>query len=149
MKIFNTLTNQKEEFVPLNAQRVGMYVCGVTVYDECHLGHARSAIVFDIIRSYFQYRGYHVNYVKNFTDVDDKILDRAAEESIPWKQVAGKYVKAYYRDMHRLGVSNPNIEPKATEHMKEIVEMIQVLEKKGYAYQVDQDVFYEVSYIFG
>ena len=145
MKIFNTLTNQKEEFVPLNAKRVGMYVCGVTVYDECHLGHARSAIVFDIIRSYFQYRGYHVNYVKNFTDVDDKILDRAAEESIPWNQVTGKYVKAYYRDMHRLGVSNPNIEPKATEYMKEIIETIQVLVEKGYAYQVDQDVFYKVS----
>ena len=145
MKIFNTLTNQKEEFVPLNAQRVGMYVCGVTVYDECHLGHARSAIVFDTIRRYFQYRGCHVNYVKNFTDVDDKILDRAAKESIPWNQVTDRYVKAYYRDMDRLGVSNPNIEPKATEHMKEIIEMIQVLEKKGYAYQVDQDVFYEVS----
>ena len=145
MKIFNTLTNQKEEFVPLNAKRVGMYVCGVTVYDECHLGHARSAIVFDTITRYFQYQGYHVNYVKNFTDVDDKILDRAAKESIPWNQVTDRYVKAYYRDMDRLGVSNPNIEPKATEHMKEIIEMIQVLEKKGYAYQVDQDVFYEVS----
>ena len=122
-----------------------MYVCGVTVYDECHLGHARSAIVFDTIRRYFQYRGCHVNYVKNFTDVDDKILNRAAKESIPWNQVTDKYVKAYYRDMHRLGVSNPNIEPKATEYMKEIIEMIQLLEKKGYAYQVDQDVFYEVS----
>ena len=94
MKIFNTLTNQKEEFVPLNAQRVGMYVCGVTVYDECHLGHARSAIVFDTMRRYFQYRGYHVNYVKNFTDVDDKILDRASKESIPWSQVTDTYVKA-------------------------------------------------------
>ena len=145
MKIFNTLTNQKEDFVPLNAQRVGMYVCGLTVYDECHLGHARSAIVFDTIRRYFQYQGCCVNYVKNFTDVDDKILDRAAKESIPWNQVTDKYVEAYYRDMHRLGVSNPNIEPKATEYMKEIIEMIQVLEKKGYAYQVDQDVFYEVS----
>jgi len=145
VKIFNTLTHQKEEFVPLDAQRVGMYVCGLTVYDECHLGHARSAIVFDTIRRYFQYRGCHVNYVKNFTDVDDKILDRAAKESIPWNQVTDRYVKAYYRDMDRLGVSNPNIEPKATEHMKEIIEMIQVLEKKGYAYQVDQDVFYEVS----
>ena len=80
-----------------------MYVCGVTVYDECHLGHARSAIVYDVIQRYLRYQGYQVNYVKNFTDVDDKILDRAAEESIPWKQVTEKYVQAYYRDMKRLG----------------------------------------------
>lgn len=122
-----------------------MYVCGVTVYDECHLGHARSAIVFDIIRRYLTYRGYQVNYVKNFTDVDDKILNRAAEESIPWKQVTEKYVQAYYRDMHRLGVTNPDIEPRATDHMTEIIEMIQSLVDKEHAYQVDHDVYFQVS----
>ncbi len=122
-----------------------MYVCGVTVYDECHLGHARSAIVFDVIRRYLCYRGYQVNYVKNFTDVDDKILNRAAEESIPWKQVTEKYVEAYYRDMNRLGVTNPDIEPRATDHMAEIIEMIQSLVDKGHAYQVDQDVYFQVA----
>ena len=118
-----------------------MYVCGVTVYDECHLGHARSAIVFDVIRRYLGYRGYQVNYVKNFTDVDDKILNRAARESIPWKQVTEKYVQAYYRDMNRLGVINPDIEPRATDHMMDIIQMIQALVEKGHAYQVDHDVF--------
>ena len=145
MKIFNTLTNQKDEFVPLIPGQVGMYVCGVTVYDECHLGHARSAIVFDVIRKYLQYRGYKVKYVKNFTDVDDKILNRATAESIPWNQVTEKYVQAYYRDMKRLGVSTPEVEPKATEHMAEIIAMIQALVDKGHAYQIDHDVFYEVS----
>ncbi|MCH7616128.1 MAG: cysteine--tRNA ligase, partial [Nitrospinae bacterium] len=145
MKIFNTLTNQKEEFVPLIPHKVSMYVCGVTVYDECHLGHARSAIVFDVIRRYLGYRGYQVNYVKNFTDVDDKILNRAAEESIPWKQVTEKYMHAYYRDMNRLGVITPDIEPRATDHMMDIIKMIQALVEKGHAYQVDHDVFYEVS----
>lgn len=145
MKIFNSLTNQKEEFIPLTPPHVSMYVCGVTVYDECHLGHARSAIVFDVIRRYLGYRGYHVKYVKNFTDVDDKILNRAAEESVPWNQVTEKYVHAYYRDMNRLGVHKPQIEPKATEHMPQIIEMIHALVEKGYAYQVDHDVFFEVS----
>ncbi len=145
MKIFNTLTNQKEEFVPLSPGKVGMYVCGVTVYDECHLGHARSAIVFDVIRRYLQYRGYQVTYVKNFTDVDDKILNRAAEESIPWNQVTEKYVHAYCRDMNRLGVTKPDIEPRATDHMPEIIDMIQSLVDKGHAYQVDHDVFFAVS----
>jgi len=145
VKIFNTLTNQKETFVPLNPDRVGMYVCGVTVYDECHLGHARSAIVFDMIQRYLRYRGYQVNYVKNFTDVDDKILKRAGEESLPWQQITEKYVQAYHRDMKRLEVINPDIEPKATEHMAEIIQMIQTLLDKKHAYRVDHDVFFDVS----
>ena len=91
MKIFNTLTNQKEPFVPITPPRVGLYVCGVTVYDECHVGHARSAVVFDVLRRYLVYRGYDVTYVKNFTDVDDKIINRAAEEGIPWDGVVEKY----------------------------------------------------------
>jgi len=145
VKIFNTLTNKKEEFVPLTTNHVGMYVCGVTVYDECHLGHARSAIVYDVIQRYLRYRGYQVNYVKNFTDVDDKILNRAAAESITWNQVTEKYVQSYYRDMKRLGIMSPDTEPRATEHMTDIIDMIQVLVDKGHAYQVDHDVFYEVS----
>ncbi len=145
MKIFNTLTNHKELFVPIVPSRVGIYVCGVTVYDECHVGHARSAIVFDVIRRYLMYRGYEVTYVKNFTDVDDKIIKRAAEEGIACNQVVGKYVQAYYRDMKRLGVGIPDIEPRATEHMSDIILMIRTILKKGLAYQVDGDVYYRVS----
>ena len=145
MKIFNTLTNQKEPFVPITPHRVGIYVCGVTVYDECHLGHARSAIVFDVLRRYLGYRGYDVTYVKNFTDVDDKIINRAAEEGIPWDGVVEKYMQAYVRDMKRLGVGTPDLEPRATEHMPEIVQMIRTLQEKSFAYQVDGDVYYRVS----
>ncbi len=145
MKIFNTLTNQKEPFVPLAPPQVGIYVCGVTVYDECHLGHARSAIVFDVLRRYLVYRGYDVTYVKNFTDVDDKIINRAAEEGIPWDRVVEKYMQAYNRDMKRLGVGVPDVEPRATEHMPEILQMIRTMMEKGFAYQVDGDVYYQVS----
>ena len=145
MNIFNTLTNQKEPFVPLAPPRVGMYVCGVTVYDECHLGHARSAMVFDVLRRYLVYRGYDVVYVKNFTDVDDKIIHRAAKEGVACDQVVGTYVRAYYRDMKRLGVGVPNVEPRATEHMSDMILMIQAIVEKGFAYQVDGDVYYRVS----
>ena len=125
--------------------RVGIYVCGVTVYDECHLGHARSAIVFDVLRRYLAYRGYDVTYVKNFTDVDDKIINRAVEEGIPWDGVVEKYMQAYARDMKRLGVGTPDLEPRATEHMPEILQMIRTLLDKGFAYRVDGDVYYRVS----
>ncbi|MCY4612316.1 MAG: cysteine--tRNA ligase [Nitrospira sp.] len=145
MKIFNTLTNQEEPFVPITPPRVGIYVCGVTVYDECHVGHARSAIVFDVLRRYLGYQGYDVTYVKNFTDVDDKIINRAAEEGIPWDGVVEKYMQAYVRDMKRLGVGTPDVEPRATEHMPEILQMIGTLQEKSFAYQVDGDVYYRVS----
>ena len=145
MKIFNALTNQEEPFVPITPPRVGIYVCGVTVYDECHLGHARSAIVFDVFRRYLGYRGYDVTYVKNFTDVDDKIINRAEEEGIPWDGVVEKYMQAYVRDMKRLGVGTPDVEPRATEHMPEILQMIRTLLDKGFAYRVDGDVYYRVS----
>ena len=125
--------------------RVGLYVCGVTVYDECHLGHARSAIVFDVLRRHLAYRGYDVTYVKNFTDVDDKIINRAAEDGIPWEGVVEKYMQAYARDMKRLGVGTPDLEPRATAHMPEILQMIRTLLDKGFAYQVDGDVYYRVS----
>ncbi len=145
MKIFNTLTNQKEPFVPLAPPRVGIYVCGVTVYDECHLGHARSAIVFDVLRRYLGHRGYDVTYVKNFTDVDDKIINRAAEAGVSWEEVVEKYLAAYDRDMKRLGVDIPDVEPRATEHMPEILQMIRTILDKGFAYRVDGDVYYRVS----
>ncbi len=125
--------------------RVGIYVCGVTVYDECHLGHARSAIVFDVLRRYLLYRGYKVTYVRNFTDVDDKIINRAAEEGIPWDEVVRKYMQAYDRDMKRLGVGVPDVEPRATDHVPEMLRMISTMLEKGFAYQVDGDVYYQVS----
>ncbi len=122
-----------------------MYVCGVTVYDDCHLGHARSALVFDTIRRYLEFRGHAVKYVRNFTDVDDKIINRAAKDGIPWTDVTAMYIKAFYRDMDRLGIVSPNVEPRATEHIGDIVDMISGLVEKGFAYEIDGDVYFEVK----
>jgi cysteinyl-tRNA synthetase len=145
LKIYNTLTGRKEEFMPLTAGAVKMYVCGVTVYDECHLGHARSALVFETIRRYLAHSGLTVTFVKNFTDVDDKIINRANELKIPWQAVTARYIDAYYRDMGRLGIQPATVEPKATEHMAEIVALVETLIRKGVAYQVDGDVYFEVG----
>jgi len=145
LKIFNTLTGGKDPFEPLVPGQVRMYVCGVTVYDDVHLGHARSAIVFDVIRRYLEYRGFNVTFVKNFTDVDDKIINRARELSLPWQAVTARYIDAYYRDMGRLGVRPATLEPKATEHMEEIIRLIRTLVEKGVAYRVNGDVYFEVQ----
>lgn len=138
MKVFNTLTGRVEEFEPLNNRQVGIYACGVTVYDLCHIGHARSAVVFDVIVRYLRYKGYEVTFVRNFTDIDDKIINRANKEGLSWKEVAEKYTEEYYKDMDRLGILRADIEPKATEHIKEMIEIIQKLVEKGYAYEVDE-----------
>ncbi len=145
MRVYNTLSGKKEDFVPVKEGSVGMYACGVTVYDNCHVGHARSAIVFDVIRRYLAYRGYNVNYIRNFTDVDDKIINRAIEEGMAWDKVAKKYTDEYYLDMDALGVGRADIEPKATEHIPEMVEIIGSLIDTGYAYEVDGDVYFEVE----
>lgn len=145
MKIYNTLTGKKEPFEPLAPGSVGMYVCGVTVYDLCHIGHARSALVFDVIRRYFESRGMKVTYVRNFTDIDDKIIARAKKEGVNWKEVAEKYIEEYYRDMNLLGVRKADIEPKATDHIEEIQRMIDKLLERGYAYKTDGDVYYKVK----
>ncbi len=145
LKIFNTLTGRKDTFEPLTAGQVRMYVCGVTVYDDSHLGHGRSAVVFDIIRRYLEYRGYAVTFVKNFTDVDDKIINRANQLGIPWQNVTARYIDAYYRDMGRLGVLKATEEPKATEHMDDIIRLVRVLIEKGVAYQVNGDVYFQVE----
>src|SRR3990167_2591976 len=145
LKIYNTLTGRKEEFEPLTAGTVKMYVCGVTVYDECHLGHARSALVFETIRRYLERSGLAVTFVKNFTDVDDKIIKRANELKIPWQDVTSRYIDAYYRDMGRLGIQPATVEPKATEHMAEIVALVEALIRKGVAYQVNGDVYFQVG----
>jgi cysteinyl-tRNA synthetase len=145
MKIYNTLSGSKEEFIPLNPGKVGMYVCGVTVYDYCHIGHARSAIVFDVIRKYIQYKGFNIIFIKNFTDIDDKIINRARQEGISWDAVARKYTEEYYRDMNALGVEKADIEPKATEYIKEMIDIVQALIDKGYAYEIDGDVYFAVD----
>lgn len=145
LKIFNTLTGRKEPFEPLTAGEVRMYVCGVTVYDDCHLGHARNALVFETIRRYLQHSGLTVTFVKNFTDVDDKIINRANELGLPWQEVTKKYIAAYYRDMKRLGIESATIEPKATEHMPEITALVQTLLDKGVAYQIGPDVYFQVE----
>jgi cysteinyl-tRNA synthetase len=145
LKIYNTLTGRKEEFKPLTQGQVKMYVCGVTVYDECHLGHARSALVFEMIRRYLAHSGLAVTFVKNFTDVDDKIINRANELKIPWQAVTARYIDAYYRDMGRLGIQPATVEPKATEHMTEIIELVKTLLSKGVAYQVNGDVYFQVE----
>ena len=145
LKVFNTLTGRKDPFEPLVPGQVRMYVCGVTVYDDVHLGHARSAVVFDVIRRYLEYRGFNVTFVKNFTDVDDKIINRARELSLPWQVVTARYIDAYYRDMGRLGVRPATVEPKATEHMAEIMRLIHVLLELGVAYRVNGDVYFEVQ----
>ena len=144
MKIYNTLTRSKDDFVPLMPGEIRMYVCGVTVYDLCHIGHARSAIVFDVIVRYLRHRGYRVTFVKNFTDVDDKIIRRANEEGVDARVVSERYVDEFHVDMASIGVLRGDIEPKATDHIPEMVTLIERLIAGGMAYVVDGDVYFEV-----
>lgn len=144
MRIYNTLTGKKEDLIPITPGKIGMYACGVTVYDVCHIGHARSAVVFDVIRKYLRFRGLEVKYIRNFTDIDDKIINRSKQEGIGWDEVAKKYTAEYYKDMDRLGVGRADIEPKATDHIPEIIAIVKGLVDKGYAYTVEGDVYFEV-----
>jgi cysteinyl-tRNA synthetase len=145
LKVYNTLSGKKEPFEPLVPKTVRMYVCGVTVYDYCHLGHARSALVFEVIRRYLEYSGYKVEFVKNFTDVDDKIIKRANEQGVSCEAITSKYIDAYYEDMGRLAIGRAWREPKATEHIAEIVRLVETLIKKGMAYQINGDVYFQVE----
>jgi len=145
MKIHNTLTGQKEVFEPLIPGRVSMYACGVTVYDYCHIGHARSAIIFDVIRRYMRYKGFQVTYVRNFTDIDDKIINKARQENVSWDVIAKQYTEAYYKDMDMLGVGRADVEPKATEYINEMIEIIKALIGKGIAYVSDGSVYFSVD----
>jgi cysteinyl-tRNA synthetase len=145
LTIYNTLTGKKELFQSLTSKTVRMYVCGVTVYDYCHLGHARSALIFDVIRRHLEFSGYRVEFAKNFTDVDDKIIKRANEQGVSCDTITSKYIQAYYEDMKKLGVRQASVEPKATEHMADIVQLTEALIAKGLAYQVDGDVYFEVA----
>ena len=143
--IYNTLTRKKEEFIPIVANQIGMYVCGVTVYDYCHVGHARAAIVFDTFYRYFQYLGYEVCFVRNFTDIDDKIINRANETGVDWQEVNQKYIAAFYEDMGKLNITAPTEEPKATAHIPEMLDMIQSLVDQDKAYETGGDVFYSIK----
>ncbi|HSE57338.1 MAG TPA: cysteine--tRNA ligase [Nitrospiraceae bacterium] len=145
LKLSNTLSGRKDLFEPLVPGVVRMYVCGVTVYDYCHLGHARSALVFDVLRRYLEYSGLSVEFVKNFTDVDDKIIQRAKEQGVSCDAVTAKYIAAYYEDMGRLGVRRAWKEPRATEHMADIIALIETLMAKGLAYRVNGDVYFSVE----
>ncbi|WP_077391287.1 cysteine--tRNA ligase [Mobilibacterium timonense] len=142
MKVYNSLTGKKEEFVPLEEGKVKMYVCGPTVYNFFHIGNARPFVVFDTLRRYFIWRGYEVKYVQNFTDVDDKIINRAREEGITAPEVSEKYIKEYFEDAKALNVIPADVHPKVSEHIDDIIAFIQTLIDKGYAYEADGDVYY-------
>ena len=145
MKLYNSMTREKEEFKPLEPGKVKMYACGPTVYNYIHVGNARPIIVFDVLRRYFEYRGMEVTYVQNFTDVDDKIIKRAAEEGISSAEVAEKYIKEYFVDARALGVKDATVHPRATENIPQIIEMVRSLIEKGYAYEVNGDVYFRTS----
>jgi cysteinyl-tRNA synthetase len=145
LQIYNTLIRHKEPFQSLEPGKVRMYVCGVTVYDYCHLGHARSYIVWDIVRRYLQWRGYAVECVQNFTDIDDKIIRRSHESGIPWQEITRQYITAYQEDMGRLNILPADAYPRATEVIPEIIDLIKTLIQQDYAYAVAGDVYYAVE----
>jgi cysteinyl-tRNA synthetase len=149
LRIYNTITRCKEDFEPLIPDRVMMYVCGVTVYDMCHIGHARSVVTFDVIYRYLAKKGYHVVYVRNFTDVDDKIINRANQLGENWKDLAERFIKEFHSDMDALGCLRPSHEPKATDHISQIQDLIAELISNGNAYEIDGDVMFSVNSFSG
>ncbi|WP_301180756.1 cysteine--tRNA ligase [Thalassolituus sp. UBA3500] len=145
MKIFNTLTRQKEEFKPLVPGKVGMYVCGMTVYDFCHLGHARVMVAFDVIARYLRHRGFDVNYIRNITDIDDKIIQRANENGEAFDALTERFIAEMHKDSELLGIEKPDAEPKATAHIGDIIKLVETLISNGFAYAADNgDVYYRV-----
>ncbi|MFH1563529.1 MAG: cysteine--tRNA ligase [Nitrospirota bacterium] len=157
LKIYNTLTRKKEEFVPIQEGKIKMYVCGLTPYSDCHMGHTRCYVTFDVVRRYLEYLGYEVTFIQNFTDIDDKIIERAKQQNIPYDELAKKNIDAYFKNMGKLGVKRATLYPRVTEHIPDVIEFIKVLIEKGFAYQVagvppgtgvtpgNGDVFFEVS----
>ena len=134
MKLYNTLTRQKEEFVPITPGEVKMYSCGPTVYNYFHVGNARPFIIFDLLRRYFEYRGYKVEFVQNFTDIDDKVINKANEEGVDFNTIAERYIKEYYVDAQGLGVKKATVHPRATETMDAIIDIVERLIENGHAY---------------
>jgi cysteinyl-tRNA synthetase len=145
LTLYNTLTKRKQPFTPIHSGRVTMYCCGVTVYDDCHLGHARSYLGWDVLRRYLRWRGYTLNYVQNFTDIDDKILNRASAEGTTMAAISERYIQRYFEDMHHLNVMDADEYPRVTKHIGAIHELIGQLEAKGYAYAAGGDVYYRVE----
>ena len=146
LSIYNTLNNKKEIFKSIEPSKVKMYVCGMTVYDFCHIGHARVLIVFDMITRWLRESGYEVTYVRNITDIDDKIIKKAIVDNVDYKVITENFIKEMDHDAEQLGIIPPTLEPKATEHIEEMIKMIEDLISKGYAYKADNnDVFYAVS----
>lgn len=145
MKIYNTLTRKKEEFIPISEKEVRMYSCGPTVYNYFHIGNARPFIIFDTVRRYLEYRGYKVNFVQNFTDIDDKMINKAKEEGITVKELAERFIKEYFVDAEGLGIDKATAHPKATENIDAIIELIKKLEKNGFAYNVNGDVYFNTK----
>lgn len=142
MKVFNTMSRTKEEFVPVDKNEVKIYACGPTVYNYIHIGNARPLCVFDVLRRYLEYRGYNVKFVQNFTDIDDKIIKRANEEGKTFEEISEKYIKEFWTDAHGLNFKDATVHPKATENIDEIIDIIKSLEEKGYAYAVNGDVYF-------
>jgi len=145
LRVYNTLTGKKEEFIPLRPGKVSMYVCGVTVYDHCHIGHARANVVFDVIYRYLCHIGLDVTYVRNYTDVDDKIINRANREGVDFRAITERFIAEFDRDMTSLGVRTPTVQPKATEHIDDIIQLVGTLMDKGFAYQSGGDVYFSVE----
>ncbi|KGM95252.1 cysteinyl-tRNA synthetase [Clostridium novyi A str. 4552] len=145
MKLFNTMTRQKEEFKPIKDGEVSMYVCGPTVYNYFHIGNGRTFLVFDTIRRYFEYRGYKVRFIQNFTDIDDKMIKKANEENITVKELGDRFIQEYYKDADGLNIKRATVNPRATEYMDEIIEFVKDLIDKGYAYEVNGDVYFNTK----
>lgn len=144
LRIYNSLTNQIDEFVPIEDGKVSMYNCGPTVYDYFHIGNARTFLMADIIRRYLEYKGYQVKFVQNFTDIDDKIINRANEEGVSASELSSRYIEAYFEDSEKLGIRPADVHPKATDHIPEIIQLIERMVDKGIAYEVDGDIYYRI-----
>ena len=145
MQIYNTMTRKKEELIPLVPGQISMYACGPTVYNYFHIGNARPFIVFDTLRRYLEYRGYNVRFVQNFTDIDDKMIDRANREGITVAQLAERFIAEYYQDADALGIRRATVNPRATDHMPEIIALVKTLIEKKHAYEIQGDVFFDVA----
>ena len=146
MKIFNSQTSSKEKFKPLKKGKINMYVCGMTIYDYCHIGHARTFFSFDVMVNFFKYLNYEVNYVRNITDIDDKIIQKAKEEEVPFSLITDKFIKAMNDDFKALNIQPPSIEPKVSEHIEDILEMIENLESNNFAYSGENsDVYFDIE----
>jgi len=145
LKIYNTLSRKKEEFIPLKKGEVGIYVCGPTVYNFIHIGNARPFIIFEVVRRFLKFKGYKVRYIQNLTDIDDKMINKARELNISVSELAEKFIQEYFIDADSLNIERADVHPRATEHIAEIIELLKGLEEKGYAYEIDGDVFFDVS----